>query len=473
MRMTAPPDPGRSPSPRSPATQALTGSRERLLSLDVFRGMTVAGMLLVNNPGDWGHIFAPLEHAAWHGWTPTDLIFPFFLFIVGVTSHLSLSQRRARGDDDTAIVRQVLKRGALIFLFGVFLSWFPGFMWGTIESIPNATFGDRVLYRLEHLRIMGVLQRIGVAYVIGALITLRGGWRQHLVILLSILLGYWALMTLVVVPDQGVPGWQLLDRPDAVLSAWFDRTILTTNHLWASAKTWDPEGLLSTLPAVGSMMIGQFAGRWIGSPRPIAERLNAMFAIGALLLMVGLMWHWVFPINKSLWTSSYVHGGHGTGDAGDLHVGHRRAPDSPLDDLLRYLWHQPDDRISGVGAHGPAHRHAVEGPDRRRPGIGTVGDLPVGVRADLRTTRGVAGVCPVVRGALVRDPVGALAPQYFSQGLATWLVPLVVHQPSAASWCCCVRCAWRSLPMRSGRRRTEASPPPHGAARVRRPRVPR
>jgi predicted acyltransferase len=306
MRMTAPPDPGRSPSPRTPATQALTGSRERLLSLDVFRGMTVAGMLLVNNPGDWGHIFAPLEHAAWHGWTPTDLIFPFFLFIVGVTSHLSLSQRRARGDDDTAIVRQVLKRGALIFLFGVFLSWFPGFMWGTIESIPNATFGDRVLYRLEHLRIMGVLQRIGVAYVIGALITLRGGWRQHLVILLSILLGYWALMTLVVVPDQGVPGWQLLDRPDAVLSAWFDRTILTTNHLWASAKTWDPEGLLSTLPAVGSMMIGQFAGRWIGSPRPIAERLNAMFAIGALLLMVGLMWHWVFPINKSLWTSSYV-----------------------------------------------------------------------------------------------------------------------------------------------------------------------
>jgi predicted acyltransferase len=306
MRMTAPPDPGRSPSPRTPATQALTGSRERLLSLDVFRGMTVAGMLLVNNPGDWGHIFAPLEHAAWHGWTPTDLIFPFFLFIVGVTSHLSLSQRRARGDDDTAIVRQVLKRGALIFLFGVFLSWFPGFMWGTIESIPNATFGDRVLYRLEHLRIMGVLQRIGVAYVIGALITLRGGWRQHLVTLLSILLGYWALMTLVVVPDQGVPGWQLLDRPDAVLSAWFDRTILTTNHLWASAKTWDPEGLLSTLPAVGSMMIGQFAGRWIGSPRPIAERLNAMFAIGALLLMVGLMWHWVFPINKSLWTSSYV-----------------------------------------------------------------------------------------------------------------------------------------------------------------------
>jgi predicted acyltransferase len=292
-----------------PATAAATpiaAPRERLLALDVFRGMTVAGMLLVNNPGDWEHIFPPLEHAAWHGWTPTDLIFPFFLFIVGVTSWLSLSQRRARGDDEGAIVRQIVRRATLIFLFGLFLAWFPGFMWGEIASLPNATFLDRVVYRLEHLRIMGVLQRIAVAYLIGALITLRGSWRQHLAILVAILFGYWALMTLVPVPGQTLPGWQLLDKPDAVLSAWLDRTVLTTNHLWASAKTWDPEGLLSTLPAVGSMMAGQLAGRWIGNPRPLPERLNGMFAVGALLLMLGLMWHWVFPINKSLWTSSYV-----------------------------------------------------------------------------------------------------------------------------------------------------------------------
>ena len=290
----------------SGVTHAADTSRERLLSLDVFRGMTVAGMLLVNNPGDWEHIFPPLEHAKWHGWTPTDLIFPFFLFIVGVTAHLSLSQRRARGDDDGAIVQQILRRGALIFLFGLFLAWFPGFMWGTIESLPDPSIADRMRYRLEHLRIMGVLQRIGVAYVIGAMLTLRGTWKQHLAVLVAILLGYWALMTLVTVPDRGVPGWQLLDRPDAVLSAWFDRTVLGTNHLWASVKTWDPEGLLSTLPAVGSMMIGQFAGRWIASPRSLAERLNGMFASGALLLVIGLVWHWVFPINKSLWTSSYV-----------------------------------------------------------------------------------------------------------------------------------------------------------------------
>ncbi len=292
------------PTPPTGAPQAV--SRERLLALDVFRGMTVAGMLLVNNPGDWGHIFPPLEHAPWHGWTPTDLIFPFFLFIVGVTSHLSLTQRRLRGDGEAAVVRQVLRRGALIFLFGVFLAWFPGFWWATIDGSPDPSFGERVLYRIDHLRIMGVLQRIAVAYVIGALITLRGTWRQHLLILVGILLGYWALMTLVPVPDTGVPGWQVLDKPDAVLSAWFDRTILTTNHLWASAKTWDPEGLLSTLPAVGTMMLGQFTGRWIGSRTPLAERLNGMFAAGALLLMLGLVWHWVFPINKSLWTSSYV-----------------------------------------------------------------------------------------------------------------------------------------------------------------------
>ncbi|HYW50147.1 MAG TPA: DUF5009 domain-containing protein [Gemmatimonadaceae bacterium] len=296
--------------PRTPppldARSTGAAPRERLLSLDVFRGMTVAGMLLVNNPGDWGHVFAPLEHAKWNGWTPTDLIFPFFLFIVGVTAHLSLSQRRAQGAGDGAIVRQVLRRGALIFLFGIFLAWFPGYMWGDIPGMPAPGFLDRVVYRLEHLRIMGVLQRIAVAYVIAALVTLRGTWRQHLAILLALLLGYWAAMTLVTVPDRVLPGWQLLDQPEAVLSAWLDRTILTPNHLWAVARTWDPEGLLGSISAVGSVMIGQFAGRWIGAGRSLAERLNGMFAAGALLMMVGSVWHWVFPINKTLWTGSYV-----------------------------------------------------------------------------------------------------------------------------------------------------------------------
>src|SRR5215216_702943 len=188
----APPTP--KPAPLPP--------RERLLSLDVFRGMTVAGMLLVNNPGSWGAIYPPLEHAKWHGWTPTDLIFPFFLFIVGITTHLSISTRRARGDDDGAIVRQILRRGALIFLFGLILSAFPFFQWGTIEGMSHPSFLDRVVYRLEHLRILGVLQRIGIAYTAAALLTLRTSLKQQVVILAALLYGYWIAMTLIPVPDH-------------------------------------------------------------------------------------------------------------------------------------------------------------------------------------------------------------------------------------------------------------------------------
>jgi predicted acyltransferase len=284
-------------------------ARERLLSLDVFRGMTVAGMLLVNNPGSWGAIYPPLEHAHWNGWTPTDLIFPFFLFIVGITTHLSLEVRRARGDDDRAIVRQVVRRGALIFLFGLALSAFPFFQWGTIEGTASPSFADRVLYRLEHLRILGVLQRIGIAYMCAALLTLRTSLTQQAAILAGILLGYWIVMTAVPVPSHGLPGawvndWP--DRPDLPLSAWLDRTLLGENHLWSGGKTWDPEGILSTVPAIGTAMLGIFAGRWLAQPRPIHERLSGLFAVGALGMVVGLMWGWVFPINKNLWTSSYV-----------------------------------------------------------------------------------------------------------------------------------------------------------------------
>ncbi|MCU0636922.1 MAG: DUF5009 domain-containing protein [Gemmatimonadaceae bacterium] len=284
------------------------GSRERLRSLDVFRGMTVAGMLLVNNPGTWSAIYPPLAHATWHGWTPTDLIFPFFLFIVGITTELSLSGRRARGDDESTIVRQVLRRGALIFLFGLLLSWFPGFTWTAIDGISAPTFLDRVVHRLEHLRIMGVLQRIGIAYAIAALITIRASLRQQIVICLTLLVGYWLAMTLVPVPGEGgAIGAALLDEPGRVLSAWVDRTILGTEHLWIGGKTWDPEGLLSTIPAIGTALIGSFAGRWIGArEHALPERLAGLFAVGALAMMAGLVWHWVFPINKSLWTSSYV-----------------------------------------------------------------------------------------------------------------------------------------------------------------------
>ena len=292
----------------APPALAPPPARERLVSLDVFRGLTVAGMLLVNDPGSWAHIYPPLEHAAWHGWTPTDLIFPFFLFIVGITTELSLGARRARGADDRAIVRQVVRRGLLIFLFGLVLNAFPFFQWGEITGLADPSFAGRVLYRVEHLRVMGVLQRIGLAYLAAGLVTVRTTWRQQAAVVAGILVGYWALMALAAVPPTGLPGWTVWDKPGTTVDAWLDRVVLTPNHLWIGGDgVRDPEGLLSTLPAVASVMIGALAGRWIGQQRrPLAERLNGLYAAGALGMAAGLAWDWVFPINKSLWTSSYA-----------------------------------------------------------------------------------------------------------------------------------------------------------------------
>ncbi|MEP7384515.1 MAG: DUF5009 domain-containing protein [Gemmatimonadota bacterium] len=272
----------------SAATSRQHPKGERLLALDVFRGMTVAGMLLVNNPGSWDAIYPPLEHATWNGWTPTDVIFPFFLFIVGITTHLSLNARRARGDDESAIVRQIVRRGSLIILFGLLMAAFPYY--------PATRFTE--------IRIPGVLQRIGVAYLCGGLLTLRTSLKQQVVLLAVLLFGYWFAMTLVPVPGRGM-GALLLDDPSASLAAYLDRAIFGT-HLWRSSRTWDPEGLLSTVPAIGTVILGVLAGRWITSPRPLADRLVALFAVGSLCMVVGSMWGWSFPINKSIWTSSYV-----------------------------------------------------------------------------------------------------------------------------------------------------------------------
>jgi predicted acyltransferase len=286
--------------------------RERLLSLDVFRGLTVAGMLLVNDPGTWSAIYPPLEHAPWHGWTPTDLIFPFFLFIVGITTHLSLSARRERGADEDDIRRQILRRGAMIFLLGFLLNGFPFFTWTAIPSIPDPSFFQRVVDRLYHWRIMGVLQRIGLAYMCAALLTQRASLKRVVGTVAALLFGYWFVMTLLPVPGSGALGALTLDEPSATMAAYLDRLLLDWsrfglgNHLWTGSVTWDPEGILSTIPAIGTAMLGVLAGRWIGSARPLSERLNGLFAVGALGMMAALMWHWSFPINKGIWTSSYV-----------------------------------------------------------------------------------------------------------------------------------------------------------------------
>ena len=272
--------PSASPPARPPDSDA------RLPALDVFRGITVAAMILVNNPGNWGQVYAPLRHAAWHGWTPTDLIFPFFVFIVGVTTHLSLTAREQAGASAAAIRTQILRRGALIILLGLLLHAFPFFP----------------LTRITEIRIPGVLQRIGVCYLAAAWFA-RGRSNTAVFGLVGVLLlGYWALQTLVAPPGVAAP---TIDVPGDTLSAWIDRSVFGS-HLWRESKTWDPEGLLSTLPAIGTCLLGILAGRALAKPTPLAERLNALFAWGAIGMVAGLVWNWVFPINKNLWTSSYV-----------------------------------------------------------------------------------------------------------------------------------------------------------------------
>ncbi len=270
----------------SPQAPEPSHPKERLLSLDAFRGLTIAGMLLVNDPGSWSFIYAPLEHAEWHGWTPTDLVFPFFLFIVGITTHLSRKEPKA-----------ILRRGALIVLFGLLLNAYPFFWWGKIAGVPDPAFLQRVAYRFAHLRFMGVLQRIGIVYTISALIARSvTAWRQRAIVIATILITYWGVM--LCAP---------LEPPDVTMAARVDRLLLGANHIWSSTKTWDPEGPLSTLPAIATALFGILAGEWISrKEKPLIERIAALFGAGALATFAGSLWGWLFPINKNLWTSSYV-----------------------------------------------------------------------------------------------------------------------------------------------------------------------
>jgi predicted acyltransferase len=288
------------------------GRLVRLTSLDVFRGLTIIGMLIVNDPGDSSATYAQLRHSAWHGWTIADLVFPYFLFVVGITTHLSLRARLARGDGEGSIQRQIFRRGALLFAIGLLLNWFPFYHYGAVPPYTGFGFLDHVLARLLELRFLGVLQRIGIAYVAAALISWRAPSRRIVLLTAVLLVGYWLAMTLLPVPGQGVIGAAVLDQPTGTLAAWVDRATLDWsrwglgNHIWETSRVFDPEGLLSTLPAIATTLVGVLAGRWLGSAHSLGERLNGLFAAGALLTLGGLVWSGLFPINKNLWTSSYV-----------------------------------------------------------------------------------------------------------------------------------------------------------------------
>lgn len=258
--------------------------QNRLVSLDVFRGMTIAGMVLVNNPGTWSAIYPPLKHAEWHGITPTDYIFPFFLFIVGVAIPLALGRRVEQGGITKEVYLKIFRRTALIFLLGLFLAAFPYFDFST-------------------LRIPGVLQRIAVCYLIASLIFIRTDWKQQTLIGVGLLILYWGLMTLIAVPNCDAT---TIDDKACNLAAYIDRAVFGENHIWRSAKVFDPEGILSTIPAIVTTISGVLTGSWLKSKRDDLEKVAGMFFFGIVLTVAGWVWHSFFPINKSLWTSSYV-----------------------------------------------------------------------------------------------------------------------------------------------------------------------
>jgi predicted acyltransferase len=285
----------------SPASSALAPGNApnigRLESLDVFRGVTIAAMILVNDPGSWDSIYSPLEHADWNGWTPTDLIFPFFLFIVGMSMTLSFASRSRRGATRGSLALHVVRRSAVIFAIGLFLNGFPYFDLGTI-------------------RIMGVLQRIALCYLVAGLVYL--GVRRNGVsaedarrernrvaglagMAVALLIGYWALMTFVPVPGYGAGH---LGKEDN-LAAYVDRMVMG-GHLWPESRTWDPEGLVSTLPAIATTLIGILAGEWMRSRAGGSRKILGLAGAGACLMLAGQLLHPYFPINKNLWTSTFV-----------------------------------------------------------------------------------------------------------------------------------------------------------------------
>lgn len=252
---------------------------DRLLALDVFRGITIAAMIIVNIPGSWSHIYAPLRHAKWHGCTPTDLIFPFFLFIVGVA--MTYSMKKFNNTISLIAIRKILKRVLLIFLIGLFLHAFPF----------NSGFSN--------LRILGVLQRIALAYGIAAMLCLYFNQKKLIILSGFILLLYWPLLFFF---GQGDP-YAL----ETNLARTIDLKIIGENHVWRGLGIpFDPEGLLSTVPAVVTVIFGYLTGKVIQAESNLKSTFSKLLLAGIAAIVIGKIWGLVFPINKSLWTSSYV-----------------------------------------------------------------------------------------------------------------------------------------------------------------------
>ncbi len=272
---------------------------QRFYSLDVFRGATVALMILVNNPGNWGHIYYPLDHAEWHGCTPTDLVFPFFLFAVGNAMAFVMPKLEAAGE--AFFWKKVIKRSLLIFVIGLLLNWFPFFFYKNdylvLKTWTHASINAKG--EIFGVRIFGVLQRIALCYFFGSVLVHYLKVRGAFIASAVILLGYWFLCLAGNITDPfSLKGW---------FGSSIDLAIMGDAHMYhGEGIAFDPEGIMSTFAAIVQVIFGYLIGNYILQKGKTQEMLNALFVIGCILMLTGMAWNMVFPLNKKIWSSSYT-----------------------------------------------------------------------------------------------------------------------------------------------------------------------
>jgi predicted acyltransferase len=275
------------PAPGNKATAANASSSGRLICLDIFRGLAVAGMILVDNPGSDEKVYWPIAHAEWNGWTLADFIFPSFLFLVGVSMVFSFAKRREKGGSRRQILMHVFVRSLLLIAIGLFVNASP---------FIGVDF--------HALRFEGVTQRIALCYFATAILELWSDRRGQIIAIVACLFGYWALLRFVPVPGLGVPGRGIpFMDPNQNLAAWLDRKLFM-GHLFETTR--DPEGILSTIPAIATTLLGVLTGHWLRSRTTPATKAIVMLIFGILGLIAGEIWNIWFPINKNLWTSSFA-----------------------------------------------------------------------------------------------------------------------------------------------------------------------
>jgi predicted acyltransferase len=315
----------------------LLSGNGRLVSLDAFRGITIAGMILVNNPGSWSHLYSPLGHARWHGWTPTDLVFPFFLFIVGVAMAYSFARRFATGQSRARLLAQVARRTIILFMLGMIMAGFPDFRligpyvaivfgltlsnavgrqpgdgslpmvrvgqaaaWGCVVAGVAYFVLDIDYFHMTQLRVPGVLQRIAICYLAAALIATASGVWMRVGAAGVLLGGYWLILAWADPPSGYATN---VTGPEGLLHDWIDVQLLG-DHLYSERP--DPEGVLSTLPAVGTVLLGLLTGHWLQSARGQGDKVIGLFFAANVALVLAAWMSLTLPINKKIWTSSYV-----------------------------------------------------------------------------------------------------------------------------------------------------------------------